>query len=152
MIVGVMMVIHLIVTYTLLQQVLTRATCSRFVPAALSPGVLGHGLWFCVSTGFMMGAWLVANSMPLFTDIINITGSLLQTQLAFTIPAFMYLSLRRQGLTGDEEGLGKFFMPISYLVLVMAAYFTAVGTYSSVRQMIDHATNGINPPFSCALF
>merc|ERR1712070_1000788 len=78
--VGMMMVIHIVVTYTIFQQVLTRATCLRFFPKALLDGPSAHMLWFMVSTSFMVGGWIVANAVPLFSDIMNITGSIFSTQ------------------------------------------------------------------------
>merc|ERR1719198_414432 len=80
-VIGIAMVLHLIVTYTIMQQVLTRAICLRFVPRALSKGASAHTQWFIVSTILMALAWIIANTVPLFSDIVSITGNFLCAQL-----------------------------------------------------------------------
>lgn len=150
--VGILMVIHLIVTYTILQQVLTRAICLFFWPMALADGLKSRAAWFIVSTGIMGFAYVVASSIPLFSDIVNITGGLLSTQVGLTFPALLYLALQRRC---PELVLGGWRGSVASgcccLSLILAAYFTTVGTTSSVALMVQHAGDGVNAPFACNL-
>lgn len=174
-VVGVLMVVHLIVTYTILQQVLTRATCMYFVPRALEFNVGARVRWLAVSTSYMLLAYVVANSVPLFEDIVNVTGGALSTQAAFTIPGILFLALQwhrhksriaapqaQAHLVHDGAEVRvptrKSFADVCFqrgltvvtcLVLVLAAYCTVVGTISSVALMVDHAREGVNRPFQC---
>mmetsp|Transcript_25384 Transcript_25384/g.84855 ORF Transcript_25384/g.84855 Transcript_25384/m.84855 type:complete len:325 (+) Transcript_25384:184-1158(+) len=151
--VGVLMIIHMTVTYTILQQVLTRACCLFLVPGALGQGPSARAKWFVVSTVLMALAYVVANSVPLFTDIVNLTGGLLSTQCAFTLPALLYLSLRFRlpNLAGNPLGprAQRACVAGAYVSLFLGAYFTVFGAGSSLLVLIKHAQEGLNPPFGC---
>merc|ERR1712048_1305926 len=97
----------------------------------------------------MLGAWTIANAVPLFSDIVNITGSLLSTQFSLTLPAFIYLAIWWKGDSGFNSFSERCFIPACVAVLVLAAYLTVVGTYSSVDLMLQHARDGVSIPFGC---
>jgi len=65
---GVLMVIHLMVTYTISQQVLSRAICAYLLPEALQDGIVARFKWFFVTSGMMAACFLVANLIPLFQE------------------------------------------------------------------------------------
>ena len=65
---GVLMVIHLMVTYTISQQVLNRAICVYFLPGALVEGPSARFKWFLVTSGVMAACFTLANAIPLFQD------------------------------------------------------------------------------------
>lgn len=150
--VGVMMVLHIIVTYTILQQVLVRATCLRFAPGALLFGAAARLQWFAVSTSYLAAAWVVANAVPLFSDIVNITGNLLSTQFSFTLPGILYLCMHwKRQRSAPRSLMDEVFVAGSVAVLCVGAYFTVVGTYSSVSVMVKHAADGSSTVFGCDL-
>ena len=62
------MVIHLMVTYTISQQVLSRAICAYLFPEALQDGIVARFKWFLVTSGMMAACFLVANLIPLFQE------------------------------------------------------------------------------------
>mmetsp|Transcript_4957 Transcript_4957/g.8660 ORF Transcript_4957/g.8660 Transcript_4957/m.8660 type:complete len:503 (+) Transcript_4957:23-1531(+) len=149
--VGILMVIHLIVTYTILQQVITRAVCLHFWPHALGQGVKARAVWCSTSTGIMGAAYIVANTIPLFSDIVNITGGLLSTQVGFIFPSSLYLALQRYHPELVSAGCRRFLMSACCCAaLCMGLYFTFVGTVSSVALMAQHAADGVNAPFTCS--
>jgi len=147
---GVLMVLHLLVTYTILQQVLVRAICVYFVPRAVLPGRKGHVQWFFVSATVICLSWVLANVIPYFSDIVNITGGLLSTQCAFTVPCTLYLALWKQGFL--KTGRGTQFLAIaSAATLLLSAYCTISGTISNVILLQQHAAEGGESPFGCKL-
>jgi len=153
-IVSSMMVMHLIVSYTILQQVLTRALCLFCLPSALESGAGGHVKWFAVSSTVMGFGYVVANSVPLFSDIVGITGSLFSTTLGLTFPPMLYLGMYYQKNDVLEFKLTpcarKSIAIFCVIVLIIAAYLTIVGTASSVAIMLQHFADGEGGlPFSC---
>lgn len=65
---GVLMVIHHMVTYTISQQVLSRAICAYLLPEALQDGIVARFKWFFVTSAMMAACFLVANLIPLFQE------------------------------------------------------------------------------------
>ena len=86
---GALMVVHLLVTYTISQQVLNRAICLYLVPSALGEGATARAKWLGITTASMLACCLVANLVPLFQDLVNLTGALLSTQCVFILPGVL---------------------------------------------------------------
>jgi len=124
------------------------------LPSALAPGMQAKSKWFVVSTTVMTCAWILANSIPLFSDIVSITGALLSTQCAFTFPAVLFLSLWRQGFLAKAPGSANLYNVMAVCavgLLVLAVYSTISGTLSSVVVMLNDAKGGTAGPFACKL-
>jgi amino acid permease len=150
--VGVMMVIHLIVSYTILQQVLTRATCLRFVPKALESGCAARAMWFVVSTGIMCIAYVLANAAPLFSDIVNITGAFLGSQMAFIFPTILYLAMyfKHPEKIEWQESTRNAAAAFAFASLAIGIYLIIIGTIGSVSGLVQNIQDGVNPPFECS--
>jgi amino acid permease len=150
---GVLMVVHLIVTYTILQQVLTRAACQAFLPAALWNGFGARCRWAAMSTSILAAAWVLANSVPAFSDLVNVAGGALLTQTAFTFPPLLYLAISRKALPESKPPMFRRCMNAAcYVTLIMSAYCTIAGTVSSIVVMARHMhSTGGGFPFACKL-
>lgn len=147
---GILMVVHLLVSYTICQQVLVRASCIFLVPSAVLAGVKARVKWFCVSTTLLCLAWVVANLIPHFSDIVNITGGLLSTQLAFTVPAVLYVTLWQQRFLKRSTGMRSIAI-VCFAILCMSAFCTISGTISNFILLIEHFGDGADSPFGCKL-
>merc|ERR1712039_116110 len=137
-IVGVLMIVHLVITYTILQQVLNRALCLAVMPSALDYGCVAHLHWFSVTTFVMVFAWFLANTIPLFEDIVNIQGAALSTWSGLTIPAILMIAIVYQ----QPDLKSRALLIASLAVLVISIYLCIVGTFSSLSLAISHATGG----------
>ena len=69
---GALMVIHLMVTYTILQQVLNRAICVCFLPGALEQSFLARLKWFGVTSCVLAACYSLANLVPLFQALSDL--------------------------------------------------------------------------------
>jgi len=156
---GALMVVHIAVTYTIAQQVFNRALCVYFVPMALGSGTGARATWFCVTTASMALCYTIANSIPLFQDVVNITGAMLSTQCAFIIPGLLFLALHRKGggVDGEQED-GRPRRPCqaegamlagSWLTVMIGVCLAATGTVSSLAVVSSKLSAGGNEPFSC---
>ena len=123
---GALMVIHLLVTYTISQQVLNRAVCLFLMPSALGVGGSARAKWFGITTAFMMACCLVANLVPLFQDFVNLTGALLSTQCVFILPGVLSaVSQERQWLRA-----------CSWCTVVFGLYLAVSGTICSTAVIL----------------
>lgn len=145
---NVLMFAHLVVSYTISQQVLARAIAIRALPRALSVGASGRATWFLLTTVQMIFGWTMANLIPLFGDFVSLMGSLLSTQMSFTFPTVLYLGARKKYGAMLPGALDQVMTALSLVCLVVAAFFTVVGTISAVQNIVEDAKT-IGQPFGC---
>lgn len=145
---NVLMFAHLVVSYTISQQVLARAVALRALPRALGVGSASRATWFMLTTVQMVLGWTMANLVPLFGDFVSLMGSLLSTQMSFTFPTVLYLGARYRYGPMVPGALDQLMIGLSFVCLLVAAFFTAVGTISAVQHIITDAKS-IGQPFGC---
>ena len=99
---GVMMMIHMIISYTITQQVVTRAVhrlvWRETINALDRKDPLfwkGTCHWFTISTLHLVAAYVVANSIPIFSQLNGLIGAVLSPFLSFVIPCVEINILRR---------------------------------------------------------
>lgn len=143
---GVLMVIHLMVTYTISQQVLSRAICAYLLPEALQDGIVARFKWFFVTSGMMAACFLVANLIPLFQDIVNLTGALLSSQVVFILPSVLFLAVCPYEVAKLEGTLATWIG--CWCAIFLGIYLALVGTVSSVLVIASKLSSG-SGPFSC---
>jgi len=158
---GALMVVHISVTYTISQQVFNRALCVYLVPGALGVGFQARAKWFFVTTGSMGACYVFANAIPLFEDIVNMTGSLLSTQCVFIIPGMLFLALHWKGANSGQEDDGqdgraeqpcrtsRLLVAGSWASVALGVYLAVTGTVSSVAVISTKLSAGGSGPFSC---
>lgn len=146
---NVLMFAHLVVSYTISQQVLARAIAIRVFPMALGTGTSGRLTWFTLTTVQMFFGWTMANLIPLFGDFVGLMGALLSTQMSFTFPTVLYLGARHHYGQLMPGALDQVMIVLSVVCLVVAAFFTVVGTISAVQNIAADAASGVGTPFGC---
>merc|ERR1711998_204654 len=126
-VVGILMVVHLLITYTILQQVFCRAVCLNICPMALETGYLPRIRWFSITTIVMGLCWVLANAVPLFSDIVNMQGAGLSTWSGLTIPALLMMAITWK--RGDIKSRALLWISIG--ILSASMYICVVGSLSS---------------------
>jgi len=141
---AVLMLIHIVVSYTISSQVLTRAIlliCGG--TAGLEPGIRGRGIWFCLTTSIAILAMVLSNAIPLFDDFVAIIGALLSSNLAFVFPTALFL------VYGRKVGVGRIARCTCFVVMVLGAVFCVCGTFSNLAATMRDAGRGGGHPFAC---
>ncbi|CAE8605502.1 unnamed protein product [Polarella glacialis] len=152
---GMLMVVHLIISYTILQQVFNRGLCIAFMPGALEQGPRASAKWFAVTSCSMIACVGLAVSIPLFQDIVSFTGSLLSTQCSFIIPPVLFLAAKRRQSQSEGGQLSaasladKLAVGASVGLVVMGGCLMIVGTISSLVVLAENLRKGGNSPLSC---
>ncbi|KZZ92835.1 Amino acid transporter, transmembrane [Moelleriella libera RCEF 2490] len=109
----------------------------------------GWVTWLAVISAITLAAFIIAEVIPFFSDLLSISSSLFISGFTFYLPALMWFKLLKQGKWYSKENLpwaimNAFCFLIGIVVLVC-------GTYASVddiiRQFRDGTTRGV---FSCA--
>lgn len=143
-----LMLVHILVSYTIAQQVLARAVALRVLPGALEDGPKARCQWLLITTAQLVCGWLMSNVIPLFDDFVSLISSLLSTQMSFTFPCVLYLALRRKRQIIESSSLDKAITLMCGITVVVAVFFTVAGTYSSIKTIVQNAST-VAAPFSC---
>ncbi|CAE7939407.1 slc36a4 [Symbiodinium sp. KB8] len=124
---GALMVVHLLVTYTISQQVLNRAICLYLMPSALGAGANARVKWLGCTTICMLACCLVANLVPLFQDLVNLTGALLSTQCVFILPGVL-------SVVSNEK---RWLRICSAGIIIIGFYLAVSGTICSSMVIVQ---------------
>lgn len=149
---GVLMLAHMLVSYTISQQVFTRGLfCVSGCMAGLERGVKGRVLWFLATTALAGSTTLIANSIPKFDHLVDLVGALLVVPLCFILPVIFFMACwyRASGraFVGISSGCGL--KMVCWMVLVVATLLWVLGTYSGVTLITKPLGKGEGQPFGC---
>jgi len=97
--------IHMVLSYIISSQVLTRAVLDRFVQSALKePNTLQARLWWLgTSTIIMAVAFTFANLIPIYTELVGLIGNLMFAPLSYMLPCIMFLYEMRRRLQLNDR-------------------------------------------------
>ncbi|KAH6998993.1 transmembrane amino acid transporter protein-domain-containing protein [Ilyonectria sp. MPI-CAGE-AT-0026] len=107
--------------------------------------------WLALITVFTWISFVVAESIPFFSDLIAITSSLLNSGFTLYIPAMMWFILLKKGNWYSKENL--FWSIVNGFIFIMGLILLVGGTYSSIKNIRDEYKAGtVNNAFTCASF
>ena len=92
----------------------------------------------------MLGAWLVANAIPFFAQLLSLVAAMFMGLLAFGYPSLLYILACKK--TGQRIGIPEWILLV--FMLALTAFLTGVGTYSNIKVLIDNFSE-YGLPFSC---
>ncbi|KAF2862869.1 hypothetical protein K470DRAFT_255759 [Piedraia hortae CBS 480.64] len=143
--------------------VLYASVSARFVFFRLFAGtrhlgnntVIGWAGWAGILAVTWVLAFLIAEVIPFFSDLLSLMSSLFDSFFGFIFWGVAYLRMRRADYgarfwkaRGARGILGAIFNV--FLIMVGVLFLTA-GTYASVQSIITgYKSNGFGGPFSCA--
>ena len=147
----VLMLIHMIISYTLNQQVLCRA-----IHAWAGPGTVDvldrRSQFFCraqvtwtgITTAVLIMAFIASNAIPFFADFVSLMGSLESAPLSFLIPSVFYLK--------TAQTIGRRIHPaeraVLYTLCVVSVILIVMGTISTIAAITEDAAL-FGDPFDC---
>lgn len=107
--------------------------------------------WLVLITVITIIAWVIAEAIPFFSDLLSISSSLFISGFTFYFPAIMWFMLVKQGAWYERQNWLKsaanaFIFLIGIMVLVG-------GTYASIDDIIHSYNSGkVRGAFTCAPF
>ncbi|KND91839.1 N amino acid transport system protein [Tolypocladium ophioglossoides CBS 100239] len=110
----------------------------------------GWATWLAVISTITLAAFIIAEVIPFFSDLLSISSSLFVSGFTFYLPAMMWFKLLRKGSWYARENIVKslingfcFFIGIAVLVC---------GTYASIVDIIHQFEHGsVRGVFTCYL-
>ncbi|EIM84756.1 uncharacterized protein STEHIDRAFT_60504 [Stereum hirsutum FP-91666 SS1] len=112
--------------------------------------VLGWATWAAIIAVTWVVAFIIAEVIPFFSDMLSLMSSLFDCWFGFIFWGMAYLTL----YPGAKKwaGVGRSLeTAFNYFLIVFGAYVLVAGTYTSIQSIIDSYNAGtVGPPFSCA--
>ncbi|KAI8944333.1 transmembrane amino acid transporter protein-domain-containing protein [Xylaria longipes] len=105
--------------------------------------------WILLITAITVVAWVIAEAIPFFSDLLAISSALFISGFTFYFPAMMWFMLIRQGSPFSKENL--LYTGLNALCFIIGLIILVGGTYSSIKDIINHYDNGqVRGAFSCS--
>ncbi|KAJ5386411.1 transmembrane amino acid transporter protein-domain-containing protein [Penicillium cosmopolitanum] len=105
--------------------------------------------WLSLITLFTIVAWIIAEAIPFFSDLLTVASSLFTSGFCFYIPPIMWLMLIKKGNWYSRENL--LLAAVNGLVFIFGLAVLVCGLYSSIEDIRKQYHEGtIGTPFSCA--
>ncbi|KAI1132558.1 transmembrane amino acid transporter protein-domain-containing protein [Nemania abortiva] len=104
--------------------------------------------WISLITVITVVAWVIAEAIPFFSDLLAISSSLFISGFTFYFPAMMWFMLIRKGSPFAKENL--VWTGLNALCFVIGIVILVGGTYSSIKDIMHgYQTGAVRGAFSC---
>ncbi|KAK2614655.1 hypothetical protein N8I77_001461 [Diaporthe amygdali] len=110
---------------------------------------MGWITWIVLIAIITFIAWVIAEAIPFFSDLLSICSCLFISGFTFYFPAWMWFKLIKKGKWYSKENL---LLAISNaIIFVIGMIILVAGTYSSVQDIIDQYRAGtVRGAFTCS--
>lgn len=136
---GILLFCHVLVSYAINLQPLAKSIERVLFASTNKEAATSPQRWFGLTFAITATAWLVANAVPFFSDLVSLVGALASAPLAFAIPAVLYL--HSPAGTKHRRREAYFHCGLTFAVQV-------VGTVGSVHSIVRHWEH-YTIPFNC---
>ena len=145
--VGVLLYFHVVVTYLVNNQPLTKKVVELFYPKAEA---VGNGTWAAITCAFLAWSYLIANLIPWFSDFQNVMGSMLGAPVMFGFPVWFYVRDPKQHATiagsrttkGALALVGAVVLPLTWVIGTVAAFVGLAADWSSAGGVFACTPSG----------
>lgn len=96
---------------------------------------MGWASWIGLVIAFTIAAWIIAEAIPIFSDLLSLASALFVSGFSFWIPAIMWFKLLCKGSPFSKANL-----PISIgsiVAFIIGAVTLVAGTYSTIVDIVS---------------
>ncbi|KAL1847372.1 hypothetical protein VTK73DRAFT_10377 [Phialemonium thermophilum] len=117
--------------------------------------VTGWGTWALILLATWIVAFIIAEVIPFFSDLLSLMSSLFDSFFGFVFWGVAYFRMRKAdgGLALLKQGnvVGYIMAALNVAIIVIGFFFLTAGTYASVQAIVDEFRSGaVGGVFSCA--
>ncbi|KAL4933212.1 putative amino acid transporter [Aspergillus undulatus] len=110
---------------------------------------MGWITWLALIAVGTVIAFVIAEVIPFFNDLLSISSSLFISGFTFYFPALMWFMLIREGRWTEPRNIAL--AALNALCFIIGVVTLVAGTYSSVQDIVDrYAAGTVGGVFSCA--
>jgi len=99
----------------------------------------GWIVWISLDAIITLVSWIIAESIPFFSDLLAITSALFISGFTFYLPALMWFTKIREGGMFDRKNL--FLTVLNGTCFVVGIIVLVLGTYASVWGIVSFQSN-----------
>ncbi|KAH6621819.1 transmembrane amino acid transporter protein-domain-containing protein [Boeremia exigua] len=108
----------------------------------------GWASWIVLVTIFTIIAWIIAEAIPIFSDLLSLASALFVSGFSFWIPAVMWYCLLRTGSPFARENLAT--SAACLLAFIIGIVTLGAGSYATIADIIKLTNTGsAHKPFTC---
>ncbi|ESZ95062.1 putative N amino acid transport system protein [Sclerotinia borealis F-4128] len=112
-----------------------------------SRGWIATGTWIGLAVGTWTVAWIIAESIPVFSDLLGFISALFASWFSYGLPGICWFYLNWGSCTRSAKKIGLSLL--NFTLIILACIMCFVGLYASGYQMkLD--TSGSTGAWSCA--
>ncbi|KAK7748697.1 hypothetical protein SLS53_000719 [Cytospora paraplurivora] len=109
---------------------------------------MGWITWISVISIVTIIAWVIAEAIPFFSDLLSICSCLFISGFTFYFPAWMWFKLIKKGKWYSKENI--FLAIVNAIVFILGMIILGGGTYASVQDVINGYKDGtVRGAFTC---
>lgn len=108
----------------------------------------GWASWIVLVIIFTVIAWVIAEAIPIFSDLLSLASALFVSGFSFWIPAVMWFMLLKEGSWYDTKNLVT--SAACLLAFVIGIVTLGAGSYATIDDIITLTSTGTaHSPFTC---
>jgi hypothetical protein len=108
----------------------------------------GWASWIVLVIIFTIIAWVIAEAIPIFSDLLSLASALFVSGFSFWIPAVMWFMLLKKGSFYSKENLVM--SAACLLAFVIGIVTLGAGSYATIADIITLTNTGTaHSPFTC---
>ena len=117
--------------------------------------VVGWATWAGILGATWIGAFIIAEVIPFFSDLLALMSSLFDSFFGFIFWGVAYIRMRRVdgGINWlHEQSLyGYTMLALNIFIILIGLFFLSAGTYVSVQSILNsYAAGAVTGVFTCA--
>ncbi|KAK7698662.1 hypothetical protein SLS64_012273 [Diaporthe eres] len=117
----------------------------RDTPYLHSRGFVATGTWLGISVTAWTLAWVISQSIPIFSDLLGFISALFGSWFGFIIPGYVWFALNRGAWFTGGKNITLAFVNAGQIAIGLVVF--GLGLYSSGNSM---ATSSVGKVWSCA--
>ncbi|KAK2596257.1 hypothetical protein N8I77_013153 [Diaporthe amygdali] len=117
----------------------------RDTPYLHSRGIVASGTWIGIGTTAWILAWVVSQSIPIFSDLLGFISALFGSWFGFIIPGYVWFVLNRGAWFRGSRNIALTFVNAAQITIGFVVF--GLGLYSSGNSM---ATGSVGKVWTCA--
>jgi hypothetical protein len=116
--------------------------------------VIGWASWAAILGATWLGAFIIAEVIPFFSDLLSLMSSLFDSFFGFIFWGVAYIRMRRVdgGINWlHEQSLyGYMMLALNVIIIIIGFFILGAGTYTSVQSIINsYAAKAVSGVFTC---
>jgi len=105
--------------------------------------------WLALITFITIIAWIIAEAIPFFSDLLSISSALFISGFTFYLPAMMWFMLLKEGKWYERKNI--WLSILNGFIFLIGIITLVAGTYSSIADIVSQYDKGtVRGVFSCA--